>query len=120
MMYPALISFVLISQLSNALILPRLAPSHSPCRFSPKYTQDDIFRNSTAFVNDIFYWDGQFHQDGVGYNSQNGLTYDGVLLNQTTGLANMSERHDFSAASKEASLLRNRWHKLTIYRLCKS
>ena len=100
-MYLVLLVVLLTVDLSAASIVPRQAPSHSPCRFSLRYTQDDIFHNSTAFVNDIFYWEGQFHQNGVGYNSVNGLTYDGCLLNQTTGLANMSERHDFSAASKE-------------------
>ena len=101
MIYRALLSFILLLQLSNALVAPRQAPSHSPCRFSPRYSQDDIFRNSTAFANDVFYWEGQFHMNSIGYNTNNGLTYDGCLLNQTTGLANISERHDFSAASKE-------------------
>jgi hypothetical protein len=93
----------LLCSLSVAYIPPRQASVHSPCRFSPLYTFDEISTNSTAFVNDIFYWDGQFHQNGVGYNTANGLTYDGCLLNQTTGLANFSGRHDFSAASKEVT-----------------
>jgi hypothetical protein len=95
----------LLCSSSAAHILPRQASVHSPCRFSPLYTFDEISTNSTAFVNDVFYWDGQFHQDRVGYNTANGLTYDGCLLNQTTGLANFSGRHDFSAASKEVSSL---------------
>lgn len=92
---------VLLPSLSVALTLPRQVPAHSPCRFSPLYTFDDIVANSTPFINDVFYWEGQFHQNSVGYNTINGLTYDGCLLNQTTGLANFSGRHDFSAASKE-------------------
>ena len=87
---------------SSASVLPRQAPPHSPCRFSLRYSQDDILTNSSGFISDVFYWDGQFHQNGVGYNSVNGLSFDGCILNQTTGLANISERHDFSAASKEA------------------
>ena len=79
----------------------RQVTSHSPCRFAPRYTQEQILNNSSDFVRDIFYWDGQFHQNGVGLNTQNGLTYDGCILNGTTGIANQTERHDFSAPSKE-------------------
>jgi hypothetical protein len=77
--------------------------SHSPCRFSHLYSQDDILANSTAFAWDVFYWEGQFHQNRVGYNTQNGMTYDGTLLDPNTGFANFSGGHPFSAASKEVS-----------------
>ena len=103
MLYLALTSFTLLLPLSNALVAPRQVPAPSLCRFSPRYSQDDIFRNSTAFVKDIFHWEGSFHQNKVGLNTGNGLTYDGCLLNSTTGLANFSEKHPFSAASKEVS-----------------
>lgn len=96
------VSSLILYPIVWAASLPRQLASHSPCRFAPSYTQDQVLTNSTSFVSDIFYWDGQFHQNGIGYNSQNGLTYDGCLLNETTGIANQSERHDFSAASKEA------------------
>lgn len=79
------------------------AQEHSTCRFSPSYTQDELRANSTAFENDIFFWESGFSgANGVGYNPKNGMTYDGVILNQTTGIANISERHPFSAASKES------------------
>ena len=101
-----LLALLLFVPFSLSSILPRQStPPHSLCRFSPRYTQHDILTNSTAFVQDIFYWDGQFHQNNVGINTANGLTYDGCILNQTTGLANISERHDFSAASKEVFFL---------------
>ena len=89
---------LLFSHLISALIVPRYT-TPSKCRFSPLYSRDDILRNSTAFADDIFYWEGHFHQNNVGYNTANGMTYDGTLLNSTTGLA--SEKHPFSAASKE-------------------
>ena len=86
-----------------AAIPPRQASNHSSCRFSPSYTQAEILQNSTAFVEDIFFWEGQFHQNNVGYNTANGMTYDGTLLNPTTGYNNFSGLHQFSAASKEVS-----------------
>jgi hypothetical protein len=107
MLLASLNVFGLLYSLSAAHILPRQASVHSPCRFSPLYTFDEISTNSTAFINDVFYWEGQFHQNRVGYNTANGLTYDGCLLNQITGLANFSGRHDFSAASKEVMFLQH-------------
>ena len=98
-----LLVLFLISLLSfsTALNSPRQVFSHSPCRFAPNYTQNEILSNSSAFAWDIFYWEGQFHQNDVGYNSANGMTYDGTLLDPNTGWANFSGLHQFSAASKE-------------------
>jgi hypothetical protein len=73
----------------------------SPCRFSPLYTQEDVLKNPDKFEWDLLYWEGKFHQDGVGYNITSALTYDGTLLDPTTGEANATGRHEFSAASKE-------------------
>lgn len=82
-----------------ATAVPR-APRFPPCRYSPTYSQSDILQNASAFAWDVFYWEGQFHQNNVGYNTANGMSYDGTLLNSTTGLA--TDKHDFSAASKES------------------
>lgn len=95
------------SSLSAPLLLLLLqcvdaqAPTHSKCRFAELYTIEDIPHNSTKFLQDVFYWEGQFHQDGVGYNQQNGMTYDGVGLDSNTGLAKISARRPFSSASQE-------------------
>ncbi|KAK5938720.1 hypothetical protein PMZ80_008912 [Knufia obscura] len=62
------------------------APQHAVCRFSPQFSHDEILHNSTAFEASIFYWDGQFHQDSVGYHQQNGLTIDNTMLGYATGL----------------------------------
>jgi hypothetical protein len=74
------------------------------CRFAPLYKKQEIARNPEPFINDVLYWEGHFVQPGIGYNGENGMTYDGTLLNQKTGLAdtNASGRHNFSAASKES------------------
>jgi hypothetical protein len=50
----------------------------------------------------MMYWEGQFHADDIGYNTANGMTYDGTLIDPITGRNNISEKHVFSAASKEA------------------
>ena len=74
-----------------------LSTTHSKCRFSPLYSQKDILRNSTSFAWDVFYGEGHFHQNHVRYNTANGMSYDGTLLDRTTGQA--TEKHPFSAAS---------------------
>ena len=102
MLFPSLL--VLCSGVALASTIPRQAATHSPCRFSHLYTQSQILKDPTAFEQDIFYWEGQFHQNNVGYNTANGMTYDGTLLNPVTGIANNSEKHPFSAASKEVGL----------------
>ena len=54
------------------------------------------------FILDMLYWEGKFHQNNVSYNTFNGMSYDGTLLDETTGLA--TAKHPFSAASKEVRL----------------
>lgn len=76
---------------------------HNSCRFATRYSLDAIAQNATSFVHDIVYWEAQFHASQVAYNLQTGVTYDGCLLDQITGLANLTERHEFSAASKEVT-----------------
>lgn len=72
------------------------------CRFSLQYSQQDVIANTDAFIWDLLYWEGHFHQNSVGYNAANGMTYDGTLLDPRTGIANISGLHPFSAASKES------------------
>lgn len=43
-------------------------------------------RNSTDFEANVFYWDGQFHKDGVGYDQSTGATIDHIVLGYATGL----------------------------------
>lgn len=86
--------------------------AHSPCRFAPLYTQDEVLADPAPFAWDVFYWEGRFHQNSVGYNTENGMSYDGTLLDPTTGIANFSGLHQFSAASKEVRLgpiMSHRW-----------
>lgn len=74
------------------------APS---CRFAQQYTQQQIMQDPTNLISDMLYWEGQFHQNNVSYNSINAMTYDGTNLNFTTGERTI--KHGFSAASKEVS-----------------
>lgn len=88
-----------------ALALPvGAAPGYTPnpkCRFAPQFTQNDILKDPGPFAWDLLYWEGKFHQNNVGYNTANGMSYDGTLVDPTTGLA--TAKHPFSAASKEVS-----------------
>ncbi|KAK5071217.1 hypothetical protein LTR64_007721 [Lithohypha guttulata] len=43
-------------------------------------------RDSTRFEDNIFYWDGQFHTDGIGYHSSTGLVISHTALGYQTGL----------------------------------
>eukprot|EP01121_Diplochlamys_sp_Union-15-3_P001464 TRINITY_DN11268_c0_g1_i1.p1 TRINITY_DN11268_c0_g1~~TRINITY_DN11268_c0_g1_i1.p1 ORF type:complete len:532 (+),score=71.97 TRINITY_DN11268_c0_g1_i1:51-1646(+) len=74
------------------------------CRFALKYTTDEISSCGscrTQFIQDVMFWEGHFHQPGVGYHAATGLTYDGHGINYTTGeLAD--PLHYWSAASKES------------------
>ena len=47
----------------------------------------------------MLYWEGQFHQNNVSYNTGNGMSYDGTEIDWTTG--ERTQKHPFSAASKE-------------------
>jgi hypothetical protein len=73
----------------------------SSCRYALKYSQKQLMSNPDGFINDMLYWEGHFHQNGVGYNTANGMTYDGTQIDLNTGLAAPGLRHNFSASSKE-------------------
>jgi hypothetical protein len=70
------------------------------CRFSLSFTQEEILKDPNPFISDVLYWEGKFHQNNVSYNTYNGMSYDGTLLDETTGIA--TAKHPFSAASKES------------------
>jgi hypothetical protein len=85
---------------------PTLTPrweDNPECRFSPDFTQQQVLNDPDNFIWDVLYWEGKFHQNNVGYNTGNGMTYDGTLLDPTTGVA--TDKHPFSAASKEVRIL---------------
>lgn len=73
------------------------APS---CRFATQYTREQVLSDPDRFAQDLLYWEGKFHQNDVGLNTANGMSYDGTLIDPTTGEA--TAKHSFSAASKEA------------------
>lgn len=65
--------------------------THEICRFTHWFTQDSLISdgasfNATYLEQNIFYWDGQFHQDGVGYHQLTGMTIDHILVGYTTGV----------------------------------
>ncbi|KAF8155411.1 putative GPI anchored protein [Crassisporium funariophilum] len=78
---------------------PRKPPS---CRFATDYSASSILKNPSAFETDLLTWEGMFHQHNVSYNSVNGMTFDGTLLDPITGVHNVNGLHTFSAASKES------------------
>ncbi|KAF2727161.1 putative GPI anchored protein [Polyplosphaeria fusca] len=89
--------FAVLAALSGEAI-----SAFSTCRFSPQFTRRQVLTSGDDFVWHMLYWEGRFHQNNVGYNTANGMTYDGTLLDPQTGLHNLSGLHPFSAASKES------------------
>ena len=88
---------------SEALPNPNPNPTQPLCRFSKQYTQAEILNNPDNFISDLLFWEGKFHQNNVSLNTFNGMSYDGTLIDPTTGLA--TAKHPFSAASKEVRSL---------------
>lgn len=72
------------------------------CRFAHQHSQKQILQDPTAFINDMLYWEGKFHQNNISYNSNNGISYDGTNIDWVTGKA--TAKHTFSAASKEVGV----------------
>jgi hypothetical protein len=69
-------------------------------RFVFEWSQEMVLNNPDGFINDLLYWEGQFHQNNVSYNTENGMSYDGTQLDWVTG--QRTDKNTFSAASKEA------------------
>ena len=90
--YSIVTFFIAVPILSIVLasLLPRQVSSLPACHFSCLYSQEQIFTNATGFGSDVLYWAGRFHQNRVGHNTQNGMTYDGTLLDPATGFADLS------------------------------
>ncbi|KAK5576401.1 hypothetical protein RB653_007544 [Dictyostelium firmibasis] len=76
--------------------------SQGTCRFAPSFTLQEIISSSNqSFIDNVLFWEGNFHSNQVGVNYKCGYTYDGHALNYTTGeLA--QPLHEFSAPSKES------------------
>jgi hypothetical protein len=95
----ALLLPLILSASATPLAASKSANSPPNCRFAHDYTQASILKNPEPFAQDLLYWEGKFHADNVGYNGNNGMTFDGTLLDQVTGLP--TKKNAFSAASKE-------------------
>ncbi|KAJ6097338.1 hypothetical protein N7499_001712 [Penicillium canescens] len=93
-------STVLWLGLAQALPKTSSQASKPSCRFAAEYTQEQILRDPTDFLDDVLYWEGKFHQNNVSYNTDNGMSYDGTSIDWVTG--ERALKHPFSAASKEA------------------
>jgi hypothetical protein len=61
------------------------------------------FSFSSSFRSDLLRFDGRFVTENWALGSNNGVTFDGVALDDTTGLPiGPNGRHNFTAASKES------------------
>jgi hypothetical protein len=76
--------------------------SPPPCRFASSWTPTQLLSSPNTFENTLLHWEGKFHQHNVSYNTLNGMTFDGTLLDPVTGIHNVDGLHTFSAPSKES------------------
>jgi hypothetical protein len=74
------------------------------CRFADLFTIDDLVQNRNDAIHQfkmhMCLWEGKFGY-GVGYNHDIGITYDGHMIDYTTGNLH-TYLHFWTAASKEA------------------
>ncbi len=84
---------------SVSVLVSGLGADSPPCRFAAAHSRKSILEQPNRFAWDLLYWEGRFHQNNVSYNNQNGMTFDGTLLDPHSGIATV--KHPFSAASKE-------------------
>jgi len=74
------------------------------CKFARSFTTDDLLQSPEArdkFMDLVSYWEGQFHQEGVGFDAPSGYTYDGHGIDDATG-GMADPLHYWSAPSKES------------------
>ena len=79
-------------------------PKANDFEFAKRYTVEELLSDPSArdkFMRDVFFWEGFFHMDGVALNLSLGITFDGTGIDPKSGSPDPSQRHDFSAASKE-------------------
>lgn len=63
-----------------------LSQAPSPCRFALQFTGDDLLNDAQKrqqFVQDVLYWEGQFHRPGIGYDSLTGLSYGAHIFQKS-------------------------------------
>ncbi|HXV27369.1 MAG TPA: hypothetical protein VD913_00230, partial [bacterium] len=83
---------------------PEQVSEKAAYRFAHQYQLKDLIEHKEAadkYVLDLIYWEGKFHQPGIGYNAHSGLTYDGHAINPVTGELQGGPRN-WSASSKES------------------
>lgn len=79
------------------------APSTTPYNFADQYNSSSFKDESTRheYMMKVMRFEGNFHQGGVAYNAQTGLTYEGHPLDYNSGRL-FGVARKWSAASKES------------------
>jgi len=73
-------------------------------RFAPRYSREDLLGKpdmAARYMRDFVFWESKFHQPGIGYNAESGLTYDGHAVDSKTGEL-LGGARNWSASSKES------------------
>ena len=86
------------------LIIQTSADPVRPCMFASKFLQPNSLNSQDArdkLCDLVLTWDGMFQRTGVGVG-QNGLTFDGIGLDERSGRPDIMKRHNFTAPSKES------------------
>jgi len=95
----------------TATSTPEVQPTSTPVAeatpeymFARAYSGEELLKEGEvldSFVKDVLRWESQFHQTGIGYNGESGVTYDGHSIDYMTGELIGGPRN-WTAASKES------------------
>ncbi|MFC2140103.1 hypothetical protein ACFLQ1_00100 [Candidatus Auribacterota bacterium] len=87
--------------------IKNVKPQRSKYQFAREYTTQMLLKKPDKlkeFIHRFLKAEGHFHQPGIGYNGESGLTHDGYALDVETGNLSGAPRN-WSAPSKEANHL---------------
>merc|ERR1719150_2114523 len=88
----------------SCILRVQISDAASPvCRFANKYDTRQVLNDEikrTQFLEEYVFWESQFIQSGVAYDADTAMTYDGSIVDLTSGVLNANRK--WSAASKEA------------------
>ncbi len=65
------------------IVLIALTFAQENCRYASKFTREELINSKEKrdlFFDYVSFYEGKFHQHGVGVNLKSGMTYDGISL----------------------------------------
>ena len=82
--------------------------SGDECNFAQEFSQQELLLNETMrmrFVDKVLLAEGEFHRPNISFHPTTAMTFDGHLLNYTSGELLPGGLHNFSSGAKDAQHL---------------